>query len=228
MDQFADLEEKCLLKDRKCPLLEELQRLREECEKLEELSQIDSLTGLYNFRYLLKALEVEMERTRRTGLPTGLVMIDLDHFKRINDTYGHDSGNKALRWTSKIWRGNIRRIDIPCRYGGEEFVIILPGTRLPQTVHTAKRLQTVIAESSLEFDGEAVRMTASFGVDSYRGEGNLSVEGFIKRADHFLIQAKTNGRNRVFYDEAKMAEEITEVTDKEREALLGTTRTGES
>ena len=208
MDRPVAPKDPCPLNNSECPVLGELRRLKEECARLEEQSRIDVLTGFCNFRHLLEALGDEMERTRRTGLSTGLIMIDLDRFKRVNDTYGHESGNKALRWASSVIRGAIRRIDIPCR------------TRLPQAVLTAERLRAALAESRLKLDAGEVRLTASFGVDSYRGRSDLSVDAFIKRTDRFLLQAKADGRNCVRYDEFKAAVAPTEVTDQEREALL--------
>ena len=111
-------------------------------------------------------------------------------------------------------------------YEAKEFAIILPGTRLPQAVHTAKRLQGVLSDSPIEFDSESVRLTASFGVDAYRGRENLPVDAFIKRTDRFLFQAKDRGRDCVCYEETRMKEAMTEVTDKEREALLRTPQPG--
>ena len=224
LDQHLELREPCPLKNQGCPVVDELRRLKQEVKRLQALSNTDTLTGLFNFRYLLTALEGEMERTRRTGLSTAFIMIDLDNFKRINDTYGHESGNRALHWTSRIWRENIRRIDIPCRYGGEEFAIILPGARLPQAIRTAERLRALLVDSPVNLNNELVRLTASFGVDAYRGRENLSVEAFIKRTDHFLLKAKAKGRNCVCYEEINTTIAPTEITDKEREALYATGR----
>ena len=224
LDQLLELQEPCPLKNQGCPVVDELRRLKQEVKGLQELSNTDTLTGLFNFRYLLTALEGEMERTRRTGLSTGLIMIDLDNFKQINDTYGHESGNKALQWCSRIWRENIRRIDIPCRYGGEEFAIILPGARLPQAVRTAERLRALLVNSPVNLDSELARLTASFGVDAYTVRESLSVEAFVKRTDHFLLEAKAKGRNCVCYKEIKRTVAPTEITDKEREALFITRR----
>lgn len=220
MDQFRELQESCPLKNQECPVIDELRRLKEDCKRLQELSQTDALTGYFNFRYLLSALEGEMERTQRTGLFTSLVMIDLDYFKQINDTYGHESGNKALQWSTDIWRENIRRIDIACRYGGEEFAIILPGTRLPRAVHVAERLRIALADSPVELDGELVRLTASFGVDVYKGRENLSAKAFIERTDRFVFEGKAKGRNCVCFEEQEIAVVPTGVTDEEKKALF--------
>ena len=224
MDQLLDLQEKCPSNNLECPVFDEVRRLREECKRLQELTQVDTLTELFNFRYLKMALEGEMERTRRTGLSTGLIMSDLDHFKRINDTHGHECGNEALQWIGKIWHGKLRRIDMACRYGGEEFVIILPGTRLPQAIQAAERLRSALESSPVKLNGKLVRLTASFGVDAYRGRKKLTVETFIKQTDHFLLEAKANGRNRVCYDESKITAAMEGLTLDEREALFATRR----
>jgi diguanylate cyclase (GGDEF)-like protein len=210
----------CPLNNNLCPVANEVMKLREECRKLRELSQIDPLTELYNFRYLLNALEKEMERTRRTGLVTSLIMLDLDHFKRVNDTLGHEAGNSALKWISRLIRENIRRIDIPCRYGGEEFTIILPGIRLGQAVQAAERLRSSLESNPVVLEGESRRLTASFGVESYDIRDNLSVEEFIKRTDSYLLEAKEKGRNRVCSNQDYPAAEWTEVTTDERESLM--------
>ena len=224
MDQLLDLQGKCPSNNQECPVFDEVRRLREECKRLQELTQVDTLTGLFNFRYLMVALEGEMERTRRTGLSTGLIMSDLDHFKRINDTHGHECGNEALQWLGKIWHEELRRIDMACRYGGEEFVVILPGTRLPQAIRAAERLRFALESSPVKLNGKLVRLTASFGVDAYRGSKKLTVETFIKQTDHFLLEAKARGRNRVCYDENKITVAMEGLTLDEREALFATRR----
>jgi diguanylate cyclase (GGDEF)-like protein len=224
LDQPLDLQEKCPSHNQECPVFDEVRHLREECKRLQELTQVDTLTGLFNFRYLMMALEGEMERTRRTGLSTGLIMSDLDHFKRINDTYGHECGNKALQWIGNIWHEKLRRIDMACRYGGEEFVVILPGTRLPQAIRAAERLRFALQSSPVKLNGKLVRLTASFGVDAYRGRKKLTVETFIKQTDHFLFEAKARGRNRVCYDENKITVAMEGLTPDEREALFATRR----
>jgi diguanylate cyclase (GGDEF)-like protein len=222
---LSDFHGECPVQFETCPLPRELSRLQKECERLRDLSHIDALTGFYNYRYLSTALETEMERTRRSGLPTSLIMIDLDHFKAINDTYGHECGNEALRWASRVWRENIRRIDIPCRYGGEEFSIILPGTRIQLALRAAERLRSVLSSSPIVFDGHEIVMTASFGVDSFRLEEVISTEELVKRTDGYLLQAKETGRDRVCCNEALLsAFRETEVTEKEREVLIGKPR----
>ncbi len=203
-----------------CSLKEELQRLQAECRRLAELSYTDPHTGVFNYRYFIFSLEQEMERTRRTALPTSLVMIDLDYFKQVNDRYGHDAGDEALRWACWLWRSNIRRLDILCRYGGEEFALILPATRLASAVKTAQRLQTTLAENPLNYDGETIPLTASLGVAFYQGQENFGTLDLVKRADDYLRQAKAGGRNRCFYDDTREERSSTEVSAAERSALF--------
>ena len=210
----------CPARVKKCPVLKELVALKEECKRLREMIRKDTLTGYFNFGYLLEALGGEMERTRRTGLPTGLIMIDIDHFKRINDTFGHEVGNKALKWCAQVWKNNIRRIDIPCRYGGEEFAIILPSTRLPHAVRAAERLREAIADAPLDLGNIQVSLTASFGVDVYTASEALEPKEFISRADQLLLSAKETGRNCVRYPGKKVGSASTELTQEEREALF--------
>ncbi len=212
---------------KQCPLIKEVEQLREECKRLQELSITDPMTGFYNYRYLMEALDNEMERTRRTGLHTALILIDLDYFKRINDTYGHPAGDEALRWACRIWREDIRRIDVPCRYGGEEFGIILPGTSIVQAVGLAERLRAILEASPISFGSRKVLITASFGVASYSGERDDSPQSLIDSADQFLLRAKAKGRNRVCseLDEPDMLS--TGITVEEREALFGSERKAE-
>ncbi len=216
----SDQKTSCPFDYKNCPVLYEVDRLKKEISRLKELSQTDSLTGIFNYRYLLKALNMEMERTRRTGLPTALIMIDLDHFKYINDTHGHGAGNKALKWASDIFCKNIRNIDIPCRYGGEEFAIILPGTRLPQGARAAERLRASLEGSPVKLNDRRVNLSASFGVDIYSYTERLSIENFIKRTDSFLLKAKQEGRNCVRFREPEGEKLPAEVSAKEREALF--------
>jgi len=211
----------CPLGAEECPLCAEVQRLRSECAHLRELSHTDALTGVFNRRYLMTALDQERERTRRTGLPTSLIMIDFDHFKRINDTYGHQAGDEALKWASQVWLNSLRRIDILCRYGGEEFAVILPGTRLNAAVRAAKRLRAALEKTPVTLLGRSVPITASFGVDAYRHTEELTVRAFIKRTDHYLLEAKIKGRNQVCCRKAEKGKQTMEVTVDERAALYG-------
>lgn len=204
-----------------CPLWAEVQRLQDECERLRDLTQTDPLTGLFNRRYMQIALDQEMERTRRSGLPTSLIMIDLDYFKRINDAYGHQAGDETLKWVSRLWRQNLRRIDILCRYGGEEFAVILPGSRLRAAMLAAKRLQVALLDSPVPLPERQVSLTASFGVDTYTTQDELTAWSFLKRADQYLLEAKIKGRNQICCQKPETAKPTPEVTVDERSALFG-------
>ena len=187
----------CPAGDDNCPHVHELHKLREENKELASLVRLDDLTGLFNFRYFNQAVELEMERSRRSGQPTVLIMMDLDFFKNVNDKYGHEIGNHALEKIAKIIRSTVRRLDTPCRYGGEEFAIILPDTPLSAGVLFANRLRLQIEDAHMEIEGCEVRLTASFGVDVYKKEDKCTARDFIDRADALLYVAKTKGRNQV-------------------------------
>ncbi len=201
-----------------CPALIELESLKRRCEVLERLVSTDPLTGLYNFRHFIDALEQEMERSRRTGQPTSLIMIDLDFFKKVNDKYGHQAGNKALIYASNIWKKNTRRIDVACRYGGEEFAIILPSTSITRAIQIAERLRKKLEKSEIPINGKRIRLTASFGVDTYLPDEKLKPDSFIKRTDKYLLEAKKQGRNKVCFNK-ELVKVKAGVTKEEKLAL---------
>ena len=187
----------CPAGDDKCTNLSEVRRLQEEVKQLAALVRTDELTRLFNFRYFNQALSLEMERTRRSGQPTCLIMLDLDHFKAINDAYGHEVGNVVLGHVSSLIKKTVRRLDIPCRYGGEEFTIILPDTTLRQGVRFANRLRLIIENSPAKASDALLGIEASFGVDVYTKGGQLTEKEFVQKVDSFLYLAKQEGRNKV-------------------------------
>jgi diguanylate cyclase (GGDEF)-like protein len=211
---------------KECSLSEEIGLLRERCRKLEELSFIDALTGLYNFRYLLRSLEMEMERTRRAKLPTGLIMMDLDHFKNVNTIYGHECGNAVLTHFGKILKEGVRVIDVPCRYGGEEFALVLPGASLMQSVRIAERLREATHSTPVTFGDETFNITASFGVAVFSHTSESTAGAFLDRADRLLYEAKNTGRDRICAEKPVPISIVDEVTDSEKAALFSST--GES
>lgn len=211
---------KCPIGAPSCSIIDELASVRTQIRELRAQSQRDELTGLYNFRFFRNALEQEMERSRRSLQPTALIMLDLDHFKAVNDTHGHEAGNLVLKQTAEQVQRHLRKLDLGCRYGGEEFAIILPNTRLPEAIEAAERLRQLReSEPALLADGSSIKITASFGIALFRGLEQLGREAFVELADRQLYAAKAAGRNRVC---AQKPEDVkaTEVTMDEKRALL--------
>lgn len=161
-------------------------------EELQQLAITDPLTGLYNRRMFHQLLTSEIERDRRYRSGLGLILCDLDHFKVINDNFGHDVGDKVLQAFATNVRKHLRDSDILARWGGEEFIMLIPQTSLEKTQAIAEKLR---AETEKIVLAPVGRFTSSFGVTVFYGED--TVESFIKRADNALYIAKNNGRNRV-------------------------------
>lgn len=191
-----------------CPYHQELLELRQQVIT-------DPLTGLFNVRHFRAALEQEMERTDRTGMPTALMMVDLDHFKRVNDTYGHEVGNKVLQHVARIIHEGTRKLDVQCRYGGEEFAIILPSTERHLAIHVAVRLREFIADSKVIAGKLELPITASIGLAFYETSKGLSASELIAEADSYLYEAKYNGRNQVRYEIEETA--TSAVTGEEKD-----------
>jgi len=208
----------CPLGDPSCVFLAELDKLRSEAKALSALVRTDELTGLYNYRHFMQVMELEMERTRRSLKPMSLIMLDLDNFKIFNDRWGHEFGNTSLVHIARLVAGTIRKLDIACRYGGEEFAIVLPDTPLPAGILLANRLRDKIQKSTLHCDDQPVAVTASFGVDAYLPTDRDDPSKFLHRADSWLFHAKANGRNRVCH---APPETQSGVSAEERELLRG-------
>ncbi len=215
---------KCPLLEDDCRHLSEVLRLRSENRELQQLVTTDTLTGLFNYRYFCQVLDTEMQRTRRTGRTTCLIMIDLDHFKAVNDRWGHEGGNVALKTAARVFRQELRQLDIVCRYGGEEFAVIVPQTGLPMAVAIAERIRRSLEQTPVPFGDQPFRLTASFGVDCYRYTDRDSAEGFVKRVDGWLYKAKEAGRNRVAHPPFNGSGEPGEVSPDERAALFSSGR----
>ncbi|HMC21445.1 MAG TPA: GGDEF domain-containing protein [Thermoanaerobaculia bacterium] len=167
---------------------------------LSEISARDSLTGLYNRWYVMEKIDSEMNRALRHGSPMSLLMLDLDHFKRVNDSFGHSVGDEVLKVVGQVLRESCRVYDVPGRYGGEEFCIILPETRVGNTRQVAERIRSRLASTELPVGGTSITVTASIGVagmDSVAEEGVVSAAALLDRADRALYAAKHHGRNRV-------------------------------
>jgi len=172
-----------------------------------EQSVTDALTGLPNRRQFDVRIAEEIERARRYGKGFSLMMLDIDHFKRINDQHGHDGGDAVLRHLGGILLGQVREVDFAARYGGEEFIFILPETEGPGARLVAERIRNAIAASPCPLpNGSAIRVTASIGIATYPICGD-NIEELSRHADQALYVAKESGRNRVvLYDETLKAE----------------------
>lgn len=165
-------------------------------DELRRLATLDSLTEVFNRRTIQQFADRELEGARRQRQSLSLLMIDLDHFKRINDLYGHEVGDIALQAVVKAARGVLRAKDMIGRYGGEEFVVLLPGADAEQALVAAERLRHSIANCNFAVGGERVSLTASLGVAVAAGPDETS-QHMLRRADRALYEAKARGRNRV-------------------------------
>ena len=168
--------------------------LREKERELRELASTDSLTGLLNRRTLMELLRIEVSRARRKGTPLSIAVVDLDDFKHINDTYGHVVGDKALIELTKVMRRNLRATDLIGRFGGEEFIIVMPETDLKTALKVMERIRRAVEETFFEPVGS---ISVSVGVAELKGDEEI--ESFIRRADEALYRAKREGKNRVVF-----------------------------
>ena len=188
--------------------------LRMATENLKRAAITDSLTALYNRGYFDQVCEREFHRAKRFGLELSCVLTDIDDFKELNDTYGHQAGDLVLVTYARLLKNNIRNIDIAARYGGEEFALLLPNTDYEGGWTVAEKIRHE-AESHLSvISGKKPDVTASFGVASFGGSHAETPEQFVRCADAALYLAKKNGRNRV---EVYLPEDLTEAAEEQPE-----------
>lgn len=171
--------------------------VREVNARLREWAIRDGLTGLYNHRHFQELLRTEMARARRYGQPLACLMLDIDHFKQVNDTYGHPLGDEVLKRLAATLTDVAREVDIIARYGGEEFVVIAPNTDREGARRLAERIRAAVGDRAVEFEGEPVCTTVSIGVATHHDPGVADERGLVKRADAALYHAKRNGRDQV-------------------------------
>lgn len=169
--------------------------LRRANELLQEISFTDHLTGLYNRRYLMEILEREFTRTRRTGGSLAFLILDIDFFKEINDKYGHQEGDTVLARAATVFRDQLRGYDTPVRFGGDEFVAVLPAASYHDAMIVAERIRRALQGVAFAGKLEKVQLSASLGVAVFPAEGIASVEDLIREADSALYRAKSKGRN---------------------------------
>lgn len=179
-----------------CLILRDISDRREANETLRNATSCDHLTGLVNRRAFFEAAELEVQRWQRQPRPLSIVMVDADHFKRVNDAHGHAAGDAVLRHLAAGMSATFRTLDVVARIGGEEFVVLLPDTTLDNARVVATRLCQRIAAHAVEVDGRSIRYTVSAGVATM-DEGVTGVADLLKRADTAMYAAKAQGRNRV-------------------------------
>jgi diguanylate cyclase (GGDEF)-like protein len=165
--------------------------------RLYELATVDGLTGLFVRRYFDSRLREELERARRYQTEFSVVLLDVDNFKKLNDTYGHGVGDRVLREVAQVMRRNMRGVDIPARYGGEEFAFILPRTGMLDAHAVAERLRHDLGDARIAAESNVISVTASLGLASYPESGAQSADELVKLADTALYRAKQTGKNRV-------------------------------
>jgi diguanylate cyclase (GGDEF)-like protein len=162
--------------------------------KLLDEIRFDSLTGLLNRKSIFAMIEVEIERAVRIGFPISMLMIDIDYFKHVNDTFGHQFGDQALSVTGRVLQSGLRKYDHAGRYGGEEFISILPNTTKEQAFRIAERFRSTLEKMKIEFQNERTQITASIGIVEWKK--GTKKETWISEADAALYEAKRLGRNR--------------------------------
>jgi diguanylate cyclase (GGDEF)-like protein len=202
--------ENLLLYSRSKYVEEELQRAQEDLDKqvqvraaelikanqqLKELSITDGLTSLYNHRHLIRTLESEYRRALRYRRNFALLMVDVDHFKQVNDTYGHPCGDKVLQTIARLFKGCVRTTDMVARYGGDEIAIILLETNKGTALRVSEKLRRVVEKHPFDWEGEPFHVTVSIGVASVVEKGIEDWNGLLKAADKALYQAKERERN---------------------------------
>jgi two-component system cell cycle response regulator len=168
-------------------------------DKLNLEANTDQHTGCYNKAYFNKSLDLEVRKSKVTGNPLSLIIFDLDHFKKLNDNFGHDAGDYVLKEMANIVRHNgVREQDVFARYGGEEFVILLPKTNLKHSFEIAERLRKLVENHEFKYEDKRLPVTASIGVADYR-QGVVTGTDLFKRADNAVYKSKENGRNQVSF-----------------------------
>ncbi|MDC7218755.1 MAG: diguanylate cyclase [Spirochaetales bacterium] len=178
-------------------VLRDITELQGYVNQLEHLASIDTLTGLPNRRQFFRFAADEIAQAERDNSPFSLIILDIDFFKRVNDTFGHNAGDEALKTVSQILGNNMRAGSLCARYGGEEFVALLPRTSSEEASKVMERLRAIIENSPVEFGEHLIQITASFGISTYLPQKGMTLDTCLDQADQAMYRAKDEGRNRV-------------------------------
>ena len=219
MDDSGEQLLKCPVAGAECRWLDEIAKLRLRVSELTELVSTDALTGLYNFQHFKSLLQVEMDRAKRSGIPTTLVMIDLDHFNQVNHKYGYEAGNLALSHVAAIIKNEVRTTDCACRYAGGEFAIVFPQTHLNLALKVADRIREIIADSPVRYDQGKFNITVSMGASVYMKTSIIGLDTFVDSVDNYLYEAKQSGRNCICHIDYSDLSKVTEIGVDERARL---------
>jgi len=206
----------CPVGESSCEWLDEIARLRAEIRELSELVATDPVTGLFNYRHFKQLLQTEMDRSKRSSIPTSLVLADIDHFKAVNDEHGHEAGNLVLKQIADICRGELRTTDLICRYVGEVIAIIFPETHLNLAVKVADRIREEIAATPIALETGEINVTVSMGASVYVKTSVIDQVDFIDSVDRFLHEAKQSGRNCICHIDFAELRSVTEIGAPER------------
>ena len=201
----------CPVGETNCEWLAEIARLRAELDELSELVATDPVTGLFNYRQFKQVLQTEMDRAKRSSIPTCLVLMDIDHFKTVNEQHGHEAGNVVLKQLAEICRSAVRTTDVVCRYVGEVIAIIFPETHLNLTVKVADRIREEIATTPIVLESGEVNVTVSMGASVYVKTSVIDQVDFIDSVDRFLQEAKQSGRNCICHIDFSELRSVTEI-----------------
>lgn len=183
-----------------------VRRLEVQTELLSKLAAFDDLTGVYNRRSMFHHLEAELSRCRRYGRSLSVLMVDIDHFKRVNDEHGHLVGDQALRWVAGTLQSELRSMDFLCRYGGEEFCVILPETNRVGAARAGERLRAAVERVPFAQEAVEVSLSVSVGGASWSAAQGAEFPDLLASADALLLEAKRGGRNQV-----RIANDETEI-----------------
>ena len=167
-------------------------------DDLENMALTDGLTGLYNRRYFDIFYDNIFAQSSRYDIPLSLIMCDIDHFKKVNDTYGHDKGDVILKEVANVLKANTRKSDIASRFGGEEFMLCLPSTHITSAIDVARKIKQMILKIQAK---DIKKVTISIGVTFYRKEFENNSKDLLKRLDNLLYEAKNRGRNRIISED---------------------------